>query len=67
MNKSTNKSKTNVNKTVEQTDYLKKLEDENLKLRIENAYLKESRRLRLEQEALNKKRELSVASEDILN
>lgn len=30
------------------SDYLKQLEDENLKLRIENAYLKELRRLRLE-------------------
>lgn len=48
-------------------EYLKRLEDENLKLRIENAYLKELRRLRLEQEALNKKRELSVASEENSN
>lgn len=31
-------------------DYLKQLEEENLKLRIENAYLKELRRLRLEDE-----------------
>lgn len=47
--------------------YLKQLEDENLKLRIENAYLKEMRRLRLEQEALNKKRELSAISEESSN
>ena len=47
---------------------LKKLEDENLKLRIENAYLKELRRLRLEEEALLKKqRESSTVSEDSSN
>lgn len=34
-------------------EYLRQLEEENLKLRIENAYLKESRRLRLEDEAKN--------------
>ena len=46
----------------------KKLEDENLKLRIENAYLKELRRLRLEEEALLKKqRESSTASEENSN
>ncbi len=48
--------------------YLKQLEDENLKLRIENAYLKEQRRLRLEEEALLKKqRESSTASEETSN
>ena len=36
----------------EKTEYLKQLEEENLKLRIENSYLKELRRLRLEEEAL---------------
>ena len=36
-------------------EYVKQLEDELLKLRIENAYLKELRRLRLEEEALLKK------------
>lgn len=42
---------------------VKQLEDELLKLRIENAYLKELRRLRLEEEALLKKqRESSTAS-----
>ena len=47
---------------------LKQLEDENLKLRIENSYLKELRRLRLEEEALQKKqRELSTVSEDSSN
>ena len=47
---------------------IKQLEDELLKLRIENAYLKELRRLRLEEEALRKKqRELSTVSEDNSN
>ena len=47
---------------------VKKLEDEGLKLRIENAYLKELRRLRLEEEALLKKqRESSTASVENLN
>jgi len=49
-------------------EYIKELEDENLKLRIENAYLKELRRLRLEEEALQKKRrESSTASEENSN
>ena len=47
---------------------VKQLEDELLKLRIENAYLKELRRLRLEEETLLKKqRELSTASEENSN
>lgn len=46
------------------SEYLKQLEDENLKLRIENAYLKELRRLRLEVKPQNKKRESSTVSED---
>lgn len=47
---------------------IKQLEDELLKLRIENAYLKELRRLRLEEEALLKKqRESSTASEENSN
>ena len=49
-------------------EHIKELEDELLKLRIENAYLKGLRRLRLEEEALQKKqRELSTVSEDSLN
>ena len=49
-------------------EYVKELEDENLKLRIENAYLKELRRLRLEEETLQKKqRESSTVSEDSSN
>lgn len=47
---------------------VKQLEDELLKLRIENAYLKELRRLRLKGEALLKKqRELSTVSEESSN
>jgi len=49
-------------------EHIKQLEDELLRLRIENAYLKELRRLRLEEEALLKKqRESSTASEESLN
>ena len=50
------------------TNHVKELEDKVLKLEIENAYLKELRRLRLEEEKLLKKqRELSTASEDDTN
>lgn len=49
-------------------EHVKHLEDELLKLRIENAYLKELRRLRLEEEALLKKqRESSTVSEENSN
>ena len=49
-------------------EHVKQLEDELLKLRIENAYLKELRRLRLEEETLLKKqRESSTASEENSN
>lgn len=49
-------------------EHIKRLEDELLKLRIENAYLKELRRLRLEEETLLKKqRESSTVSEENLN
>ena len=70
---SKNKDKTVVQATeVVQVDtsaeHVKQLEDELLKLRIENAYLKELRRLRLEEEYLLKKqRESSTASEENLN
>ena len=54
--------------TEEQKELLKQLQDENLKLRIENAFLKELRRLRLEEEAhLNELRESSTASEENSN
>ena len=47
---------------------LKQLQEENLKLRIQNAFLKEMRRLRLEEEArLNELRESSTASEENSN
>ena len=49
-------------------EYVKELEDELLKLRIENAFLKELRRLRLEDEAkMRERQESSAASEDSLN
>ena len=49
-------------------EHVKQLEDELLKLRIENAYLKELRRLRLEEETLLKKqRESFTASEENSN
>ena len=49
-------------------EHIKQLENELLKLRIENAYLKELRRLRLEEEALlRKQRESSTASEENSN
>ena len=47
---------------------VKELEDELLKLRIENAFLKELRRLRLEDEAkMRERQESSAASEDSSN
>ncbi len=50
------------------TEHVKELEDELLKLRIENAFLKELRRLRLEDEAkMRERRESSTASEDSSN
>ncbi|WP_308415563.1 IS3 family transposase [Sporanaerobium hydrogeniformans] len=45
----------NIETTSNNSEYLKQLEDENLKLRIENAYLKELRRLRLEEEGSSAK------------
>ena len=67
------KNKSNVTASENQSQdidskYLKQLEDENLKLRIENAYLKELRRLRLEDEAhLREQPESSTASEETSN
>ena len=62
------------NKPVEESsvdtsaEHVKELEDELLKLRIENAFLKELRRLRLEDEAkMRERQESSVASEDSSN
>jgi transposase len=60
-----NTNTTSVDTSIE---HIKELEDELLKLRIENAYLKELRRLRLEEEALLKKqRESSTVSEESSN
>ena len=61
MSLNSNKNETRVVKSIVKTsvdtsaEHIKQLEDELLKLRIENAYLKELRRLRLEEEALVKK------------
>ena len=70
----TNKGNKTVVQTVEErpvdtsVEHVKHLEDELLRLRIENAYLKELRRLRLEEEALLKKqRESSTVSEENSN
>ena len=49
-------------------EYVKELEAEVLKLRIENAFLKELRRLRLEDEAkMRERRSSSTASEETSN
>ena len=49
-------------------EHVKELEDELLKLRIENAFLKELRRLRLEDEAkMRERRESSTVSEENSN
>lgn len=49
-------------------EHVKELEDELLKLRIENAFLKEMRRLRLEDEAkMRERRSSSTASEENSN
>ena len=60
---------TSEEKTVDTSvEHVKELEDELLKLRIENAFLKELRRLRLEDEAkMRERRESSTVSEDSLN
>ncbi|MBN2921137.1 MAG: IS3 family transposase [Lactobacillus sp.] len=57
---------TSEEKTVDTSvEHVKELEDELLKLRIENAFLKELRRLRLEDEAkMRERRESSTVSED---
>ena len=52
----------------DQKELLKQLQEENLRMRIENAFLKEVRRLRLEEEALlRKQRESSTASKENSN
>ena len=67
-NKNVNSSVTEATPVDTSTEYVKQLEDELLKLRIENAFLKELRRLRLEDEAKMKElQESSAVSEDSLN
>ena len=60
---------TSEEKTVDTSvEHVKELEDELLKLRIENAFLKELRRLRLEDETkMKERRESSTVSEDSSN
>ena len=68
MDKEKSIQKINAGDSDEQKELLRQLQEENLKLRIENAFLKELRRLRLEEEALQKKqRESSTASEESSN
>ena len=71
LNSKDNAKETTSNETVSvdtSAEHVKQLEDELLKLRIENAFLKELRRLRLEEEALLKKqRESSAVSEENSN
>lgn len=66
---SQHKDKTVVNKTTDASaEYVKESENELLKLKIENAFLKELRRLRLEDEAkMREWRESSPVSEDNSN
>jgi len=65
-----NKPDNTENKSVEESsvdtniEYVKKLEDELLKLRIENAFLKELRRLRLEDEEKMRERHSSSTVSD---
>lgn len=57
------------NKNLSETEKeLLRLKEENMKLKIENAYLKELRRMRLEEETLQKQQqELSAVSEESSN
>lgn len=65
----TNENSAKDNKFIDiSAEYVKELEDELLKLRIENAFLKEARRLRLEDEAkMRERHESSPVSEDNSN
>ena len=64
-----NLAKETEEKTIDTSaEHVKELEDELLKLRIENAFLKELRRLRLEDEAkMRERRKSSTVSEDSSN
>ena len=60
--KADNKPQENEEQTIDtHAEHVKELEDELLKLRIENAFLKELRRLRLEDEAKMRERHSSSA------
>ena len=67
--KTDNKSKETEERIIATSaEHVKELEDELLELKIENAFLKELRRLRLEDEAkMRERRESSTASEDSSN
>ncbi|WP_293728955.1 transposase [uncultured Phascolarctobacterium sp.] len=63
-----NVQSTNAPSTGVSAEYIKQLEDELLKLRIENTFLKELRRLRLEDEAkMRERRASSAVSEESLD
>ena len=67
-NKSSNAKPSKENNIDTSAEHVRELEDELLKLRIENAFLKELRRLRLEDEAKTRERlESSAVSEDSSN
>lgn len=59
-----NSVETETSMTPAAKERLKELEEENLKLKIELAFLKELRRLRLEEEAMRKSQGLSAVSEE---
>ena len=60
MNKDQNEKQT-IETADDNAKNIKELEDENYHLRLENAILKKTRRLRLEEEAKSRKRESSTA------
>lgn len=60
MNKDQNEKQT-IETADDNAKHIKELEDENYHLRLENAILKKTRRLRLEEEAKSRKRESSTA------
>ena len=65
LKKPTTKTITEISTDNATAEYIKQLEAENLKLRIQNAYLKELRRLRLEDEArMRELQESSTVSEE---
>ena len=63
-------SETTTNQTTNDNipkEYVKELEDQLLQLKIENAFLKEMRRLRLEEAQMRKRQESYVVSKKISN